>query len=199
VSLGARALVSLANAKAYCNIPTATTDWDTVLEMIIDAVSDMVSRYVDWTLAKTTYTNVYFDGNGEADFLLPNRPIVSITSIYEDDTLLVEGDDNDYVYYADEGKLYRIGGSWLKGPKTIKITYAAGYIAIPGQGETATLPNDLKLAVMMQVAAEWKRHQQGDWGETSRSFPDGSVTKRSEDPLLPQVKAILNNYLVPGE
>jgi hypothetical protein len=197
MAVAATSLVTLVAAKTYCNIHTATTDWDAVLELLIDSVSALFDGYVRWTLALTTYTSKLLDGSGRENLLLPVRPVASITSIKEDDVTLTLGDDYDYLADLEIGILFRVDGAWAAGRQNIEITYKAGYVvqgATPGTGETA-LPGDLKLAALMQVAAEWKRHQQGDWNESSRSFPDGSVSKRNEDPLLPQVKAILDRYV----
>jgi hypothetical protein len=197
MAIKSTSLVTLAAAKAYCNIPTATTDWDAVIEILIDAVSSLVDNYVGRVLALTTYTAKLLDGSGREKLILPFHPVASITSVKEDDVTLTLGDEADYLRDLTLGILYRVGGSvWAAGRQNIEITYKAGYVVQGGTvatGETA-LPDDLKLAALMQVAAEWKRHQQGDWNEVSRSFPDGSVSKRNEDPILPQVKAILDRY-----
>jgi hypothetical protein len=197
----ATSLVTLAQLKAFLNIPTATTTWDTVLEMIIDMVSGLCSEFLGReALGKATYSTVYLDSEGEADFWLPNYPIVSITSIYENDVLLTEGLTSDYVFYASEGRVHRIGGTWAKGTKMIKITYVAGYAvqgATPGTGEVA-LPGGLKYACLLQCAVEYKHHKTSDWGEDSKSLDGVSVNKNNTDPLLPQVKAALQRYAVLG-
>jgi hypothetical protein len=202
MAVAASSWVTLAQFKVYCGLPAAADSTnDTLYETVIDAVSSRLTQHLGREIAKTTYTTVYIDGDGERDILLPHYPIVSITSIYEDDVLLTEGTDDDYILYASEGRLRRVGGGWMAGSKTVKLTYVAGYTvqgASPGTGEVA-LPGDLKLAALMQCAAEWKRCQQKDWGEASRSFPDGSVSKHSEDALLPQVKAALDRHMVGGE
>jgi len=191
--LDSTALVTLAQLKAYLGPEFTGTTWDAALEGIINSVSVMFDGYVKRTLAKTTYTNLYLDGNGQETLWLPNWPIVSITSIYEDDTLLVEGEDYDY--YPDSGELIRLDGVWFKGKKTVLITYAAGYIVqggTAGTGETA-LPKDIVHACFMQSAREWKKTQGSAWGVNSQSFPDGSIT-RFEGGLLKEVKEILDHY-----
>ena len=193
-------LVTTAAVKAFLNIPTATTTWDAFIESAIGIISADFSAVLGRNaLAKTTYTAVYFDGNGEKDFYLPNAPVVSITSLVEDGTTLTEGLTADYVLYAAEGRLHRINGRWKEGPKTILITYAAGYTvqgATLGTGETA-LPEDLKFAAFQQLAIEWKHHQQQDWSEESRTFPDGSVSKKNDD-IDPKVLRILRRHAVLG-
>ena len=195
MALRSTALVSVAAAKAYCGIPTADVTWDTVLETLIDGVSEAFNRACDRTLAKTTYTNVYLDGPGGRELVLPNFPVVSITAIEEDESALVEGDEYDYLLYAEAGILTRVGVNWLEAPKIIKITYVAGYIAIPGTGETENIPADLKLAALKQVADEWMAHKNKTWGKQSDSGPDGgSVSRYETRQFLREVSEVLRAY-----
>lgn len=196
MSVAAGSLITAAQFRAYVPaIPAADTSNDTLFELLIDGVSEAFNKYVGRTLAKTTYTAVYIDGNGKESLLLPQYPVASITSITEDGNALTEGEDNDYLLYAASGILKRVSGAWAKGPKTIKITYVAGYVV---QGVTVTapdiaLPADLKLACMMQVAREWQKTKGSEWGESSRSFPDGSIS-RFETALLKEVREILDHF-----
>ena len=56
------------------------------------------------------------------------------------------------------------------------------------------IPKDLELACMQQVAVEFQRQQKKEWGETSRSFGDGSISTMTEEELLPYVKMVLEKY-----
>lgn len=198
MGLLASSLITVAQLKAYLlasGLVAAEVQHDALFEILIDGVSAAFDGAVGRALAKTTYTAVYFDGNGKADLVLPNYPIISISSIEEDGDALAEGEDYDYQLYASSGILKRTTGAWLKGSKTIKLTYIAGYTVqggTLGTGEIA-LPADLKLACMIQVAREWKKAQGAEWGETSRSFNDGS---RSfvEKGLLKEVEDVLARY-----
>jgi hypothetical protein len=193
MSVAATSLVTLDQLKAYFGPGFEGNQNDALLELLIDSVSATFGARIDRTLAKATYTSLKLDGPDGPDLILPNFPVVSITSIYEDEVLLVENTDY-YVDYA-AGVVHRIGGNWVKGWHEIVITYVAGYVvqgATPGTGETA-LPADLKLACMIQVAREWKKTQGSEWGESSRTFPDGSTT-RIERGLLKEVEEILVRY-----
>lgn len=190
-TLKATALLTIANAKTYCGILDAT--WDATLAVIINAVSEAFNSSCGRALAKTTYADNYIDGNGERDLLLPRYPIVEVSALTENDVALTEGTTADYVLYTDEGRLHRLG-RWYKGPKTIKLTYKAGYVAIPGAGETENLPADLALAIRIQVAHEWQKMKSSAWGETARSFPDGSITYLSKKEFLPEVEQVLARY-----
>lgn len=194
----AKALMTAAQLRTgYLLALGSDTSQDALLEVILNAISDTFDRYVGRALAKAAYTAAYLDGNGRPTLYLPNRPVVSITSIEEDDETLTEGEEYNYMLYAEEGKLVKTeGGIWMKGPKTIKITYTAGYVvqgATPEAGETA-LPADLWLACAMQAAREWKKAQQNEWGMTSKSSPDGATIQRVEAGLMKKVREILDKY-----
>lgn len=196
MSVLAKSLITLTQFKPYLADYTGGTKYDTLFELLIDGVSEAFNQYVARTLAKTTYTAVYLDGNGKARLFLPNWPIISVASIAEDGIALTEGEYNDYLLYKDEGILLRASGYWSAGPKMVLLTYTAGYVvqgATPSAGETA-LPADLGLACMMQVAREWKKGQLGEWGMTSKSTPDGATVARTEAGLMKEVREILDHY-----
>lgn len=69
-----------------------------------------------------------------------------------------------------------------------------GVIKVNEPDPIIRVPRDLELACMQQVAVEFQRQQKSEWGETSRSFPDGSVTTMSEDEMLSYVKKVLEKY-----
>ena len=195
MSVAASSLITLDQLKAYLGPGFSGNQNDALLELLIDSVSEAFNSRVGGMLAKATYTDKYIDGNGKESLILPNYPIISVTSMYEDDVLLTEGVSADYVVDYARGIIRRVGGVWLRGRQTIKITYVAGYVvqgATLGTGETA-LPADLRLACSIQVAHEWKKVQGSAWGETSRTYPDGSTT-RVERGLLREVEEILAPY-----
>lgn len=59
---------------------------------------------------------------------------------------------------------------------------------------TIWLPKDLQLACMKQVAYEWKQQKGKLYGETSRSYPDGSTSYVPVADLLDSVKRICERY-----
>ena len=181
-SLDDNALITTEDLKAYLDMKDSTQD--KLLEILINAISTLFDQYTSRNLKEATYTDLYLDGNGEEIMYLPDWPIGSITSIAEDSVALTEGEDNDYYLYADEGYLVRISAVWLKGYKTIKITYKAGYL---------TVPKDLQLACMEQVAYEWQRQKNRTWGESSKSKGDFNISYIKDD-LLSQVKKVLDSY-----
>jgi len=182
----ANALVTTANQRVYQGLEVDTHT--ALLELLIDSISTLFDNYTGRNLIKATYTAIYFDGNGEKELQLPNWPVdtASDFTLYEDDVLLTEGIDDDFVLYETAGYVRKYGGVWLDAPKSIKLTYSAGYAI-------ASVPADLKLAVYKQVAHEFHKQANREWGKENRSMPDGSVSLITDN-LLPDVEEILDRY-----
>lgn len=195
-SVTSKALVALDILKAQLGIKSEETQWDDALDLIVESVSESFSRYVDYPLAKATLTDVYLDGNGKRDLYLPWKMISALT-LEEDGTALTEGDDADYILYGDIGMVHRVCGIWPHRHRILEATsVTAGYVvqdATPGVGETA-LPADLKYACIAQCQVEWKHSQHSDRGITSRTMPDGTVSKTTAGGFDPTVKDILDRY-----
>ncbi len=184
-SLNANALVTLADLLGFLGEENPISK--NTAEAIINSVSQEFDRYLGQVIKQATYTNLYIDGNGREDLRLPGWPAAEVTGVYEDDDLLTEGLDYDYVLYSSDGDAYlrRIDDLWLVGPKTVKITSVKlGFAVVPG---------DIQLARLKQCAVEFQRAKQKSWDETSRSIGEQSVSL--VDPgLLPDVVAVLNRY-----
>jgi uncharacterized phiE125 gp8 family phage protein len=192
MAVAANDIITVVEAKAYLN--EAGSSFDTILQTLITAISTMFDRYARSgnSLVKATDTTLKLHGTGRPTLLLPRWPVVSIASIKENDTTLVEGDDEDYVIDSNIGAVDRMnGGTWSKGTQNIILTsFVAGYVA---SGTGQNMPEDLRLACMKQVAYELQQYKRKDWGETSRSLPDGSY-QRVASGLLPEVKQTLDHY-----
>jgi hypothetical protein len=195
MALNSNALVSLEDLRTY--LCEKTTEFETLMELIINGVSAEFDRYTGRTLKQATYTNLYLDGNGQDILNLPNWPAASLGTVTEDGTALTEGLDYDFVLYTsnEDAYLQKIQSTWpeldeetavwLAGPKTILIsTVALGY---------ATVPGDLLMACLKQCAREYQTAKQKAWGETNRSVADGSVGLVAPG-LLPDVEKVLKGY-----
>lgn len=187
MALDSNALVTLADTKTYLQI--SDTKYDTILEMLINAVSTMFDNYVGFQIKKKTYTDLLLDGNGAVEFWLPFYPVTNITSLKEIDSdgseeTLTEGKNNDYIVDEDKGLLIRRDTVWIDDYDSIKISCDGGY---------ETIPKDLQQACFLQVAASFQKFKNKTWGEGSRTFPDGSISIL-ETELLSEVKVILNKY-----
>jgi len=61
---------------------------------------------------------------------LPEMPVLSIASVVEDETLLAEGADEDYIL-VQYGELLRRGRRWKVGPQILTVRYTHGHDPIP--------------------------------------------------------------------
>lgn len=181
-------LVRLDEAKAA--IGKATDEDTAIIEMLIDNVSSEFDAYTGRNLATATYTNECYDGDGSRWLNLKNYPIIANLAVVEDDITLVVGNENDYLAYNTEGRLYRVDNTWYFGPKTIQVTYTAGYNCTSG---TPTLPHDIKWAALRQIAYEFGRFSRKDDGLDSVTYPDGSKSMMQEG-LLKSVTKVLDGY-----
>lgn len=191
---GANALLTLTQLKAYINESGSTLD--ALLVLVIDGVSDVFNGITGRMLAKTTWTSRAINGSGSRYLYLPDYPVVgSITGIVESDedgnTVSYTSSDFTLISTNDYAFLLKVVGVWRRGYLNETLTFVAGFDVA---GTSPTIPGDLKFAALEQTAFEWKKAQQKDWGVTSKTFPDGSITKENVTELLPQVKAIINRY-----
>ncbi len=73
---------------------------------------------------------------------------------------------SDFEVYPNEGKIYSLSG-FPYGHKNVFVDYNAGY---------ATIPDDLKLAVMICVKYIYQRRVEENWGVSNYSIPGISMT-----------------------
>lgn len=195
------AIITAAQAKAYLPQVTGTTD-DTLIDTLITRADAVIARWLGWpaataggvpTIEDVTYT-LYVDGSGETDLYLPVRPVVSITSVYDDPARLYpassEVASGDYTADLDAGLLTcdsdGTHGAWSSGRRAIKITAVAGY---------ATIPADIQHAACLLVKHWWRLRLEA--GRESVSDVAGSVTVTAE--TIPEsVRQILWPYRLPG-
>ena len=95
MSLDPKAIVSLADVKAYLGNPPA--DQDPILELLVNQTTKLVEAFLDRTLISTEYASLKLDGPRSEYLYLPNWPVTELASVYEDDILLVEGSTADFL------------------------------------------------------------------------------------------------------
>jgi len=181
-------LVTLANVKTYLLPGETTTQWDTILPAIISAVSEQVKREVGCDIEHVHYTAVKVNGRGTPMLDLPNWPITAVTTVVDQEgNAYVLGYDQDYV--IETLCLRRVNGTWAKGSGNFTVTYEAGFTAIPA---------DIILVCYELIARKWKTMKAQEWGESSRTFPDGSTgTVNADGELTKNHRAILATYKRP--
>jgi len=187
MSVGIYALCGLDDVRNYLHMPDAKVDddMDTQLETLIDQMTEVFENYCDRQFLSREYVE-YHNGDGGNTLYTTHYPITSVSGIWNDtgwdygsDSLM--SSDN----YAVMGDYYIVAKNtyFTKYTRNIKIIYTAGY---------STVPADVKLACVEEVARKWKNKNEID--VLAKTAEDGSITKYTKD-LLPSTIRVLNRYV----
>lgn len=164
-------LFALADLKTILAI--TSTGEDARLTLIKDAVEAWAKRYCGRDFLVTTYTE-YQDGDDSQSVRLDQRPIISITSINSDPARLFT--DASLIPSSDfilDPKAQRLGFielltyKFLRGFKSTKIVYQAGY---------SVIPTDLSMALKMIAAKQFKIISKQMFAERSQQIGDLTIT-----------------------
>lgn len=176
-------LTTLERVKVYMNFTDTT--WDTAIEYEIDAVSLAIEKFCGHTFGINTLSDLKIDGDGTVELQL-RFPIVSITSISNDGTAVVE--TTNYEKYPETGLVVLTDGSaWVSGHKKITITYSYGY-------EASELPRDIISAATMWVCKRMDDIIEKRVGVASVSRGDESISY--EKGMPGSVKELLAPYVL---
>ena len=141
-------IITLAEMRAFLNIPTSQTGKDALLVDLIDAYNDEMELYLGVTMINSTYTE-YYDGNGTDCLFLKHYPIGTITTLTIDDVAQTE--NTDFYKYADEGYIKLDSDTFTADLHNVYIVYEAGWGAT-----RAAVPNVLKQTLKMWVMRVFK-------------------------------------------
>lgn len=143
MALNSNALTTLALAKAYLKIPTLETSQDAMVELFINAASEMLEKETDRVLKQRVGIVEYQDGRKQNIIVLKQFPVTAISEVKIDsesnfaaDTLV---DPADYEITDDGNALLYVGGVFSSGHRGVKVTYTAGYNPVPSDLEHACL------------------------------------------------------------
>jgi len=192
MALSADALTSLAALKRYLQIEGP--QHDDLLESLIEAVSAQFNQYTGRKLTAHDYShlaadaaydpdNALLDGSGQAELLLPQYPVISLSGVSLDgQDLNLEG----LVLDRAAGVLSLKSGGFPRGRGNLGLRYRAGFAATPA---------DLAQAALEQAATRFQESAAGHGrlGLSARTLADGSVSYTASG-LLPQVREVLDRY-----
>lgn len=141
--------VTVQEVKDYLNLQAEDTYSDDLIESLIAQVEAVTEAdKLQRTIGSSTFVEL-IDGDGDDTILLKNYPVLEILNIwddldrdYSDDTEL---DVEQMAIYDEYGKVVFVDGIFSPGRQNVKVHYRAGY---------ATVPEDLKLALIKTIAAE---------------------------------------------
>lgn len=119
-----------------------TSEETTRAEAILAGVEAAVQGYTHQTIELVEDDEITLDGNGTDFLLLPEFPVTAC-EVSDDGEALVEGEDEDFVFYRS-GIVRRQGGAvWPAERGVLTVTYTHGYDPVP---------EDVKLIVKAAAA-----------------------------------------------
>jgi hypothetical protein len=158
---------------------------DNILIDEINAVSLAFKRETHRVLVSQSLTE-YYDGPGGVVLYLRNPPVASLT-LYQDTarawataTLIAA---TDYSLYAEEGRIYLTGTTFLRDQYVIKAAYTGGY---------TTVPHDLQRAAMEWVTQRYELNDHHAYSTDSRSNDKGGTTRYLHTQLGSVKQALLD-------
>lgn len=159
-------------------------------------------------LARTTYTNEYYDGPGRQTLILRQRPVTSVSDVrvdqngrsgqasgaFSSNSVWTAGTD----YFvrrqtedeANPGELIAVRfGLWPRGIGNIRVTYVAGY-------QNQNMPKDVQLAVHLLVSriAEDAEHGRPVMSERLGSYSYTLLAGKNEGSEMASAAAMLMRY-----
>lgn len=147
--------VSSAEAKLWCKV-TGTAE-DSIFAILVPAARKALEKYTASSFGQKTIYATWDEMPEDNEIILPYGPIISVDKIYKIDSEGTESEltlNSDYWISGDNEATITIGQSWSTGYVT-KMAYRIEYTAGYGHANTETLPTDLKLAIMKQVATDY--------------------------------------------
>ncbi len=146
--VAASTIVTLAEMRAFLNIPTGQTGKDDLVVDLLDSYNAEIELYLGVTMINSTYTETY-DGNGTDSLFLKHYPIISVTSLTIDDTAQVL--NTDFYLHGEEGYIKLDDDTFTEDLSNVDIIYVAGHGAT-----RALISNVLKNALKTWVARVFK-------------------------------------------
>lgn len=117
-------LTSRENIESFLQVEICTDEQEASADLAIQDAQNAILDYIDQDLFLVKDDQVTFDAKPTYRIFLPQLPVVSIASVYENGELLTV--DDDYKLGAD-GILWRIGRKWAGGIQNVVVTYTHGY------------------------------------------------------------------------
>lgn len=191
MALSRHALTTVATVKDFLRLASEDTEYNSLLERFINAVSEQVEGYCGRHFEKATYTEKY-RGNNETELWLNQYPVIEVSYVK-----ILDEEITDGFSIEGEGILYRELGWPDNGKKSIEVSYTAGYVlpkdeTVGPPAVERTLPYDLEDAVIELVAARFNLRQEDAAGKSSRIQEDFNV--RFEKNIPAHIAAILDKY-----
>lgn len=122
-------LAVLADVELIILRPITDADEVAAVNFALAVVSNAVRDYCEQYLERVSGETITLNSSGGKVLLLPELPVISVTSVRESGTLLTV--DTDYQVDGGNGLLVRKWRNWTAGVRNIQVTYTHGYNPIP--------------------------------------------------------------------
>lgn len=195
MSLRTKDITTVANVKSFLDISGTTQD--SLLELLIKTVTDLVQSYCNRAFVQIAYTQEEYDGTGTKELLLKNYPIKISSGFTLERNNASDNSDSwetvdaeDYFVDADRGIVTKLTEFWPEKNK-YRVTYTAGYERSTDTGSLAW-PYDLELACIALTAILYNRRKA--MGIKNESVGDFSVTFSDALEEDPSIKTTLDKY-----
>lgn len=130
-------LVTLDAVKRYLAIDNSNQD--ALIAQLIPRESRLIEQWTSRQYPTVTRTAKRFNGHGGQTLVLPDSPILSVSSLTIDGTTIAASSDGILPgYLINDAAIHLIGYSFTRGLQNVVVTWTAGYRA----SETDTIPSD---------------------------------------------------------
>ena len=176
------ALCTVSDVEKVLGVDLGTTDETTVTNLLIPTVEAAISNFLGYDPNYSASITEKFDGERTEDLFLSRSTVVSVTSVTEDGSVLTEGNDQDYVLYANLGRLRKIGREKWSAAKlqNITVVYSAGYSDSESSAEN--VPGDIKYvcarATGKLIVTALSLSSQQSTGEVNTNIADNTTDSK---------------------
>jgi Phage gp6-like head-tail connector protein len=187
----------LADLKSWLGL--TTTNDDALLQRLITNISQSILTKISRdAIVSANYTESY-DGSGTPTQALIHYPITAVASLLINNTPIVASPDGvqaGFLFDRYVLKLVGAGSAWalspgfygppstfIAGKGNVKVTYTAGYAAVPGD--------------LAQFAMEWCafRYRAKGWiGQKSKHLQTGETVTFSDDKMTEAMEEVIKPY-----
>ncbi len=123
--------MSLATQADVGNLLRTTITDDDDVEAMLERASAIIVDWLGWNPESDSAVVETLEGNRSRLIALRSLNVTAVTSVVEDGSTLTQGNESDFVWYAD-GRLIRLGQNWNPKPQSIIVTYDQGFSIMPG-------------------------------------------------------------------
>jgi hypothetical protein len=153
-----------------------------LLQQLVTAASGFIQAWLNRTFAITAYTEMR-DGSGGTRLMTANYPVVSVTGVQVDQTVIAAQPASGQVgYFNDSTSILLYGYCFNRGQSNIVLQYTAGF---------ATVPFEIAQACIELVALKYK--QKDRVGVSAKTLAAETISFFIGD-MPASVKTILNDY-----